>query len=90
MHTETSQSYAMKATLDLDEDLLEKAMSLTKLPTKKAVIERALRELLAHAAREELSGMFGSDRAAKTTRRRRPGRARLAKGAGRLAISTTR
>lgn len=64
----------MRTTLDLDEELLKKAMAATKSPTKTAVIELGLRELLARAARERLAALYGSDRDAKAPRRRRPGR----------------
>jgi Arc/MetJ family transcription regulator len=61
----------MRTTLDLDEELVAKAMSATKSRTKTAVIELGLRELLARAARERLAELFGSDRAAKAPPRRR-------------------
>ena len=65
----------MRTTLDLDEELLRKAMTATKTPTKTAVIELGLRELLARAARERLASLYGSDRGAKAPPRRRPERA---------------
>jgi Arc/MetJ family transcription regulator len=65
----------MRTTLDLDEDLLKKAMSATKSPTKTAVIEQGLRELIARAAREHLASLYGSDRSAKAPPRRRVARA---------------
>jgi Arc/MetJ family transcription regulator len=65
----------MRTTLDLDEVLLRKAMTATKTPTKTAVIELGLRELLARAARERLAALFGSDRSAKAPPRRRSERA---------------
>ena len=50
----------MRTTLDLDEDLLMRAMSVTKSPTKTAVIEQGLRELIGRAARERLASLYGS------------------------------
>jgi Arc/MetJ family transcription regulator len=61
----------MRTTLDLDEDLLRKAMSATKSRTKTAVIEQGLREVIARAARERLASLFGSDPAAEAPPRRR-------------------
>jgi Arc/MetJ family transcription regulator len=68
----------MRTTLDLDEELVAKAMSATKSRTKTAVIELGLRELLARAARERLADLFGSDRGAKAPPRRRPAAGRSA------------
>jgi Arc/MetJ family transcription regulator len=61
----------MRTTLDLDEDLLRRAMSATKSPTKTAVIESGLRALIARVARERLASLYGSDPGAKATPRRR-------------------
>jgi Arc/MetJ family transcription regulator len=66
----------MRTTLDLDEELLKTAMAATKTPTKTAVIEKGLRELIARAARERLASLYGSDPRAKAPPRRRPSRAR--------------
>ena len=61
----------MRTTLDLDEGLIVAAMRATKAPTKTAVIEEGLRELLARAAREQLASLYGSDPHAKAPPRRR-------------------
>ena len=61
----------MRTTLNIDEDLLAKAMSATHAPTKTAAIEMGLRELVAKAAREQLATLFGSDPVAKAPARRR-------------------
>jgi Arc/MetJ family transcription regulator len=66
----------MRTTLDLDEKLLKTAMTVTKTPTKTAVIERGLRELIAQAARERLASLYGSDPQAKAPPRRRSSRGR--------------
>ena len=42
-----------KTTLDLDDVLIEKALSITHLKTKKAVIELALKDLI-HRKNQEL------------------------------------
>ena len=51
-------------------------MSATKSPTKTAVIEQGLRELIARAARERLASLYRSDPSAKAPPRRRTGRLR--------------
>jgi len=49
-----------RTTLDLDEKLIADAMRVTELPTKKAVIEEALRELVNARRRERLIARLGS------------------------------
>ena len=61
----------MRTTLNIDDDLVARAMSATHAPTKTAAIEMGLRELLAKAAREQLAALFGSDPDAKAPGRRR-------------------
>ena len=61
----------MRTTLNLDDDLVAKAMNATHAPTKTAAIEMGLRELLAKAARERLASLYGSDPGAKVPARRR-------------------
>ena len=61
----------MRTTLDLDEQLLRAAMTVAQAPTKTAAIEMGLRELLAKSAREQLAGLYGTDRKAKAPARRR-------------------
>jgi Arc/MetJ family transcription regulator len=61
----------MRTTLNIDDDLIARAMRVTHAPTKTAAVEMGLRELLAKAAREQLAGLFGSDPAAKAPARRR-------------------
>jgi Arc/MetJ family transcription regulator len=61
----------MRTTLNIDEDLVAKAMSATHAPTKTAAVEMGLRELLAKAAREQLAALYGSDPVAKAAVRRR-------------------
>ena len=61
----------MRTTLNLDDDLVARAMSATHAPTKTAAIEMGLRELLAKAARERLAAFYGSDPGAQAPVRRR-------------------
>jgi Arc/MetJ family transcription regulator len=61
----------MRTTLDIDEDLVARVMSVTHAPTKTAAVEMGLRELLAKAAREGLAALYGSDPVAKAPTRRR-------------------
>ena len=61
----------MRTTLNIDEDLVAKAVSATHAPTKTAAVEMGLRELLATAAREQLDALYGSDPVAKAAVRRR-------------------
>jgi Arc/MetJ family transcription regulator len=61
----------MRTTLNLDDDLVARAMSATHASTKTAAIEMGLRELLAKAARERLASLYGSDPGAKAPARRR-------------------
>ncbi|HVZ74423.1 MAG TPA: type II toxin-antitoxin system VapB family antitoxin [Polyangia bacterium] len=64
----------MRTTLDLNEELVKKAMAATKARTKTAVIEQGLEELLKKVARERLAALYGSDPGAKAPPRRRPRR----------------
>ena len=64
----------MRTTLNIDEDLVARAMRATHAPPKPAAVEMGLRELLAKAAREELATLYGSDPVAKAPTRRRVGR----------------
>jgi Arc/MetJ family transcription regulator len=61
----------MRTTLNIDDDLVARAMSATHAPTKTAAVELGLRELLAKAAREQLAALYGSDPVARAPARRR-------------------
>jgi Arc/MetJ family transcription regulator len=50
----------MRTTVDLDDQLMEEALSITHAGTKKAVIEQALRELVNAHKREQLIARIGS------------------------------
>ncbi len=49
-----------RTTIDLDDKLIEDLMQATDAPSKKALIEDALREKLNRIRREELISMIGS------------------------------
>jgi Arc/MetJ family transcription regulator len=62
----------MRTTLEIDARLLEEAQRVAGIAGKTRVIEHALRELVAAAARRRLAALYGADRRAKAPRRRRP------------------
>lgn len=62
----------MRTTLILDDDLLEKARSLTGLAEKTAVVHAGLRALIAQRSAQRLAELGGADRRARAPRRRRP------------------
>jgi|JI10StandDraft_1071094.scaffolds.fasta_scaffold776757_2 Arc/MetJ family transcription regulator len=49
----------MRTNVEIDEKLMTEALRLTKITTKKQVIEIALKELIKKALREELRQMRG-------------------------------
>lgn len=49
-----------RTTVDIDEELLEKALSISAERTKKGVIEASLREYIRHRAIEEFRSMIGN------------------------------
>ena len=57
--------------MNLDDDLVARAIKATHALTKTAAIEMGLRELLAKAARERLAALYGSDPLAKAPAWRR-------------------
>ena len=61
----------MRTTVDLDNDLMKRALAATKLPTKTALLEEGLRSLLRREAGRQLAALGGSDPHAKGSRRRR-------------------
>ena len=61
-----------RTTLDLDDNLIAWAMTVTRAKTKTAVLELGLQELLARHARQQLIVSFGSEPRARATPRRRP------------------
>jgi Arc/MetJ family transcription regulator len=61
----------MRTTLDLDEDLVRKALQETGARSKTEVIEMGLRSLLEREARRRLKELFGSQLKVDQVRRRR-------------------
>jgi len=49
-----------RTTVDIDEELLEKALAVSQARTKKGVIEESLREYVRQRALEHLRGMLGN------------------------------
>jgi len=62
----------MRTTLDLDEDLLRRALKETGARTKTELLEMGLRALLEREARRRLRALEGKLPGLAPTRRRRP------------------
>lgn len=63
----------MRTTLDLNDDLIERARKLTNIKEKTALIHEALRVLIAQAAQKELASMGGTQKKLKNIPRRKAG-----------------
>jgi Arc/MetJ family transcription regulator len=61
----------MRTTLDLDEELVRRALSETGAKSKTEVIEMGLRSLLERAARKRLKALHGVGPRLQPVRRRR-------------------
>jgi Arc/MetJ family transcription regulator len=61
----------MRTTLDLDEELVRKALAETGARSKTEVIEMGLRSLLEREARKRLKDLYGSGLDIDEARRRR-------------------
>jgi len=61
----------MRTTLDLDGDLVRRALNETGARSKTEVIEMGLRSLLEREARKRLKALFGQGPRLQTVRRRR-------------------
>jgi len=61
----------MRTTLDLDSDLVKRALHETGARTKTEVIEMGLRALLEREARKRLKALYGEGPQIRATRRRR-------------------
>jgi Arc/MetJ family transcription regulator len=61
----------MRTTLILDDELLEKARSLSGLAEKTAVVHAGLRALIQQRSAQRLAELGGRDRGARAPRRRR-------------------
>jgi Arc/MetJ family transcription regulator len=62
----------MRTTINLDEQLIEKAQKLTGTQERTALIHEGLRALIARESARRLALLGGSDTRAKAPRRRRP------------------
>ena len=49
----------MRTNIDIDEKLIEEARRITGLSTKKAIVERALEELVRRERQREVADYFG-------------------------------
>lgn len=61
----------MRTTMILRDDLIKKAMELTNISDKTALVHAALEALIARAAAERIAALGGSDKVAKIPKRRR-------------------
>jgi len=61
----------MRTTLDLDEELLRRALAETGAKSKTEVLEMGLRALLEREARKRLKALYGEGPALQAVRRRR-------------------
>jgi Arc/MetJ family transcription regulator len=61
----------MLTTLNLDDELLEKARALTGLTEKTAVVHAGLRALIVQRSAQRLAALGGADRRPRAPRRRR-------------------
>jgi len=50
----------MRSTIEIDDKLLEEARNLTRVKTKRELIDLSLRELVHKKRREHLLGLFGT------------------------------
>lgn len=62
----------MRTTIEIDDELMSEAQQRVQAPSKKALIEMALRALLRESAYRRLSAAGGTIKDFHTPRRRRP------------------
>jgi Arc/MetJ family transcription regulator len=62
----------MRTTLNIDDDLLEKAAKLTGTTEKTALVRRGLEALIAMESSRRLAALGGTEKKIKPIRRRRP------------------
>jgi Arc/MetJ family transcription regulator len=62
----------MRTTLDLDEQLMRRALQETGARTKTELVEMGLRSLLEREARKRLKALYGHGPSLRAVRRRRP------------------
>ena len=65
----------MRTTVTIDDDLLEKAASLTRIEERPALIREALRALIERESARRLARLGGSQPDLQSAPRRRPARA---------------
>ena len=65
----------MRTTLNIDEDLLQKARRLRGLKEKTAIVHAGLEALIALESARRLAALGGSEKGLRSVRRRRPRRA---------------
>jgi Arc/MetJ family transcription regulator len=63
---------AMRTTLAIDDELLEKARSITGLSEKSALVREALKALIERESARRLARLGGTEPEARPTPRRRP------------------
>ena len=63
----------MRTTLNIDDDLLQRAADLTGIQEKPSLVRLGLEALIASESARRLAELGGSDQGAKRVRRRRPG-----------------
>ena len=61
----------MRTTLILKDEIVKKAMDLTKITEKTALVHAGLQALIAKYARERLVALGGTEKKAKAPKRRR-------------------
>ena len=49
----------MRTNIDINDELMQEAMEVSQLKTKKAAVELALKEYINMARRQDLASMFG-------------------------------
>lgn len=62
----------MRTTLNIDDDLLERATQLSGLREKTAVVQAGLEALIGRESAKRLAALGGSDKQARVAARRRP------------------
>src|SRR5437868_15291381 len=72
MPYETTILMHMRTTLILDDELLEKARSLTGLKEKTAMVHAGLEALIARESARRLAALGGSEKTLRRVSRRRP------------------
>jgi Arc/MetJ family transcription regulator len=65
----------MRTTLNIDDDLLQKAAKLTGVTEKTALVRLGLMALIAKEGARRLADLGGSEKHIRRVRRRRPGTA---------------